>query len=114
MAEVRKTPRVTKESLLERWCIDRQLFSKADLMLYGCENYYLRAWRTVCDWVTEGRVKRLSEKECEARNLTTSMAWYQWGNEPADTELESATRHNNFIQEQAINFKAIGKQLAFI
>jgi hypothetical protein len=69
---------MTKADELALWCKEKKLFSKADLHKYGYENYYLRAWRTVCEWVTQNRVRKLEETECLERGLTTAMAWYEW------------------------------------
>ena len=69
---------ITKERALENWCRDKGFFSKADLMEYGLRNYYLRADRTVRDWVVEGKVKHLSKDECVFRGLRGKMAWYEW------------------------------------
>ena len=108
--------RETEVSKLEKWCAEKGLFSKADLMRYGCDNYYLRAWRTGCDFVTQGKARKLSEKECKERNLTTSMGWYEWIGEQPDTEQESSLRRSHYLTEIAHNqtFLERGKQLIFI
>ena len=69
---------LSKEKILENWCKQRGFFSKADLMAYGLQNYYLRADRTIREWVVEGKVKHLSKDECLFRNLIGKMAWYIW------------------------------------
>lgn len=72
----------TEEGKLEKWCAERKLFSKADLMRYGLDNYYLRAWRTGCEFVSKGLARKLTKQECINRNLPTSMGWYEWVGEP--------------------------------
>ena len=66
----------TKEECLEEWCKLKGYFSKADLLKYGHENFYLRADRTIREWVVEGKVKHLLKEECIFRNLKGKMAWY--------------------------------------
>ena len=55
----------TKSELLLGWCRQKRIFSKADLLRYGLDNFYLRCDRTVRSWVREGLVRRLSEREKE-------------------------------------------------
>lgn len=93
----------TEKFKLMQWCEEKHLFSKADLMRYGCDNYYLRAWRTGCDFVTEGLARKLTKIECKERNLTTSMGWYAWIGDPARTENEEAVSQNNLAAETRIN-----------
>jgi len=66
-----------KSQQLLSWCRQRRVFSKADIMHYGLEIYFLRADRQVRDFVRQGIVKRLNDREREQRNLTGKMAWYQ-------------------------------------
>ena len=108
--------KATKVAFLEEWCAEKRLFSKADLHKYGYDNHYIRAWRTVCDFVTEGKAHKLSDAECEGRGLTTSMAWYEWIGEAPDTDTEAALRRSNELQEEKINRQAYEKngQLQFI
>lgn len=89
------------------WCIKKGLFSKADLMCYGIDNFYLRAWRTGCDFVTEGLARKLTRAECKERNLTTSMAWYEWNGEPPRPENEEAITQAHQKEEQRINEKQL-------
>ena len=69
---------LSKEKMLENWCKQRGFFSKADLYEYGLKNFYLRADRTVRDWVVEGKVKHLNKDECLFRGLKGKMAWYEY------------------------------------
>jgi len=68
---------ITKEEELYLWAKQKVFVSKADLMRYGCDKFYLRAWRTVCDWVGEGRARKIPSEECIFRNLTGKMAYYE-------------------------------------
>lgn len=77
----------TEKDKLAKWCAEKKLFSKAELMRYGCDFFYLRAWRTGCDFVTEGKAKKLTEEECKERNLTTTMAWYEWIDKPEPEQV---------------------------
>jgi len=45
---------------------------------YGAKNYYLRADRTIRDFVQQGRVRKLRHEECVFRNLKGNMAWYEF------------------------------------
>lgn len=106
----------TKEEKLAKWCAGQYIFSKADLMRYGYEQFYLRAWRTVCDFVTEGLVRKLTNEECKGRGLPTSMAQYEWVGEPVRTEQEEIIANSNLAEETRINRQAFekNKQMAFI
>ena len=65
-----------REQLLS-WCQQKRLFSKADVIAYGLQNYYLRADRSMRDFVHQGLVQRLNDKEKEQRHLTGKMAYYE-------------------------------------
>ena len=69
---------LSKEKQLLRWCRQKKVFSKADIMAFGSSVYYLRADRTVRDFVQQGRVRRLSEKEQTVKGLKGKMAWYEF------------------------------------
>jgi len=57
----------TEEQLL-RWCRQRGIFSKAEVIAYGTKNYYLRAERTIRDFVLQGIVRKIGKDECIRRN----------------------------------------------
>ena len=59
-----------KEQALEEWCKVKKIFSKAEVMRYGCDNFYLRADRSMRDLVRQGKVMRIFS--------TTKMAMYRW------------------------------------
>ena len=69
---------LSKEKQLLKWCRQKKIFSKADIMAFGSSVYYLRADRTVRDFVQQGRVRRLSEKERTDKGLKGKMAWYEF------------------------------------
>ena len=68
---------LSKEELLLRWCRQKKIFSKAEVISYGAKNYYLRAERTIRDFVSQDIVRRISKEECVRRNLKGNMAWYE-------------------------------------
>jgi len=61
---------LTKEQQLENWCRSMKIFSKADIMRYGCDNFYIRADKTIRDMVRQGKVMRILSP--------TKMAVYRW------------------------------------
>ncbi len=76
---------LSKEEQLLRWVRQKKVFSKAEVMAYGTGNYYLRADRTIRDFVRRGIVRRLDKAECLRRNLKGNMAWYEFVITPTDT-----------------------------
>ena len=68
---------LSKEERLLRWCRKRGIFSKAEVIAYGTQNYYLRAERTIRDFVLQGIVRKIGKDECVRRNLKGNMAWYE-------------------------------------
>ncbi len=68
---------LSKEEQLLRWCRQRGIFSKAEAIAYGTQNYYLRAERTIRDFVLQGIVRKVGKDECIRRNLKGNMAWYE-------------------------------------
>jgi hypothetical protein len=68
---------LSKEEQLLRWCRQRGIFSKAEVIAYGTKNYYLRAERTIRDFVLQGIVRKVGKGECIRRNLKGNMAWYE-------------------------------------
>jgi hypothetical protein len=68
----------TKEELLLAWCRQKGVFSKADVMNYALTNFYLRADRSIRDFVKRGIMKRLNDREREHRGITAKMAYYEW------------------------------------
>lgn len=65
-----------KSQQLLTWCRQRRVFSKADLMRYGLDNWYLRCDRTVRSWVQAGLVRRLNDWERKQGGLRGRMAYY--------------------------------------
>jgi len=69
---------VNKRKELLNWCRQKKIFSKADVIAYESKNYYLRADRTIRDFVQEGILRKLTKDECIKRNLKGNMAWYDF------------------------------------
>ena len=69
---------LSKEKQLLKWCRQKGIFSKADAISFGTRNYYLRADRTIRDFVRRGIVRKISKEECIRRNLKGKMAWYEF------------------------------------
>ena len=67
-----------KSKELLAWCKEKRIFSKADIIAYESRNYYLRADRTIRDFVQRGIVRKLDKDECIQRNLKGNMAWYEF------------------------------------
>ena len=67
-----------KSKELLAWCKEKRIFSKADIIGYESRNYYLRADRTIRDFVRRGIVRKLDKDECVRRNLKGNMAWYEF------------------------------------
>jgi len=68
----------TEEQQLAEWCKTKGFFSTADIMKYAIDSYYLRAKRTVNDFVRDGIVRIIPKEECIFRNLRGKMQWYEW------------------------------------
>ncbi len=68
---------LSKEEQLLCWCKQSRIFSKAEVISFGTKNYYLRAERTIRDFVLQGIVRRIGKEECIRRNLKGNMAWYE-------------------------------------
>lgn len=69
---------LSKEKQLLKWCKQKKTFSKAEVIAFGTKNYYLRADRTIRDFVRQGIVRKLAKDECIQRNLKGKMAWYEF------------------------------------
>ena len=69
---------LSKEKQLLKWVRDRHVFSKAEVISYGIRNYYIRADRTIRDFVRKGIVRKIEKNECLRRNLKGNMAWYEF------------------------------------
>jgi len=53
------------------------MFNKAEVMKWGLENYYIRADRSIRDFVNKGFIKRLNDRERELLKITGKMAYYR-------------------------------------
>lgn len=60
---------ITKEEELLSWCQEKKLFSYVDVMGWKPDHYYLRADRTIRDFVKEGKLRRLPLEECVLKGL---------------------------------------------
>jgi len=69
---------INKRKDLLNWCGQKRIFSKADVIAYESRSYYLRADRTIRDFVREGILRKLDKDECVKRNLKGNMAWYEF------------------------------------
>ena len=69
---------LSKEKQLLKWCKQKRIFSKAEVIAFGTKNYYLRADRTIRDFVRQGIVRKISKDECIQHNLKGKMAWYEF------------------------------------
>ncbi len=69
---------INKEQALADWCKRKGFFSKADIMQYGLDNFYLRADRTIRDFVQEGRARHLAPQECLFRGFKGKMGYYEF------------------------------------
>ena len=69
---------LSKEKQLLRWCRQKGIFSKAEVISFGTKNYYLRADRTIRDFVRQGIMRKIGKDECIRRNLKGKMAWYEF------------------------------------
>lgn len=70
-----------KEEELLDWCLEKRLFNYIDIKNYSMNNFYLRAERTIRDFVTEGKIKRISDDEAVLRGLRkpgrACIAWFE-------------------------------------
>lgn len=69
---------INKKSELARFIRDRGIVSKAEVIQWGMDNFYISAERAVRLLVEAGFIRKLSERECEIMNLTAKMSYYKW------------------------------------
>lgn len=74
-------PELSKEFKLLQWCRFKKIFNYVDIRNYSLENFYLRADRTIRDFVNEGKLKRISDEEAILRGLikkgNARLAWFE-------------------------------------
>ena len=74
-------PEISKEFKLLQWCLGKKLFNYVDIRNYSLENFYLRADRTIRDFVTEGKIRRIPKEEAVLRGLLkvgrAPLAWFE-------------------------------------
>lgn len=72
---------ITKEQELLDWCKEKKLFSYVDVLNWKPGHYYLRADRTIRDFVKEGLLRRIPDTEAILRGLRKSgracLAWFE-------------------------------------
>lgn len=67
----------TKKERLLKWCRFKAVFSTADVMRYGIENYNVSADRMIRFLVEDGHIRRIPKEEVIMRNLKGKMQWYE-------------------------------------
>lgn len=72
---------LSKENELLGWCKGKSFFSKAQVMEWGLKNHYIRADRTIRDFVREGKIRRLNKDEQDFRGMKGKMSWYEFEKE---------------------------------
>lgn len=72
---------ITKEEELLEWCKEKKIFSYVDVQTYKSNHFYLRADRTIRDFVTEGKMRRIPDEEAVLRGLrkagNANLAWFE-------------------------------------
>lgn len=73
--------KITKASLLYKWCLGKDVFNSVQVRDWGLKNFYSRADRTVRDFVGLKMVRRIPVKESRERGLIKKggalLAWYE-------------------------------------
>jgi hypothetical protein len=73
--------KITKEWKLFEWCKFKKVFSYVDINNYKSVNFYLRADRTIRDFVIEGKIRRIPDDEALLRSLrkegNQALAWFE-------------------------------------
>ncbi len=76
-----QTVEMTKEEALFQWCKTVRLFNSVHAKMWGLDNFYSRADRTIRDFVTEGKLRRLDNEEIILKGLrkkgNAPLAWYE-------------------------------------
>lgn len=76
---------INKRHMLLRWCRDMGVVSKAQVLQWGLQNYYVSADRVVRKLVEDKLLRRLPKEEAVLRGYKAKMAYY----EPATSNKES-------------------------
>lgn len=75
------TLEITKEQELLEWCREKKLFSYVDVISWKESGYYIRAERTIRDFVSQGYLRRLPHQESILRGLIkkgrAALAWFE-------------------------------------
>lgn len=72
---------MTKEEQLLEWCRMKKVFNYVDVNNYKSTHFYLRADRTIRNFVEEGKLRRISDTEAILRGLRkagrAALAWFE-------------------------------------
>lgn len=72
---------MTKSNSLLVWCKTKRLFSYVDVQHWKENNFYLRADRTIRDFVSKGLLRRIPDEEAVLRGLRkqglANLAWFE-------------------------------------
>jgi len=75
------TKKIIKQKEFFSWCQQKKIFNYVDIRNYSLENFYLRAERTIRDFVSEGKIRRISDEESLLRGLrkdgNARLAWFE-------------------------------------
>lgn len=75
------TAEITKEEELLSWCHQKKVFSYVDVNDYKTNHHYLRADRTIRNFVEEGKLRRIPDVEAILRGLRikgrAALAWFE-------------------------------------
>ena len=77
-----QTAEKTKCQELFEWCKEKKIFNYVDVQNWNKQpNYYLRAERTIRDFVSTGLLRRIPLAECLDRGLVLKgrapLAWFE-------------------------------------
>jgi len=69
-----------KRDQLKMFCLRKSHISKAEIIEWGINNYYISADRVVRKWVEQKIAKRLTKEEIKRKGIKNKagMAWYSF------------------------------------
>lgn len=72
---------MTKADQLLNWCKEKGIFNYVDVQHWKENNFYLRADRTIRDFVSKGLLRRIPDEESTLRGLrkqgNANLAWFE-------------------------------------
>ena len=68
----------TKKELLLEWMKKQHYFSSHEVIRNGLDNFYIRSDRTKRDFLEQGIIRKLPEKEKHFRGFRGKDAWYEY------------------------------------